>query len=139
MARKSPLLPPAPAREKPDMALAIVNVVLLLIMFFLATGALFNRAAPSSVSLSQTTDLAVTQLPKPLLEKRPDGGLYLDDAPVTPDALGNALAPVGDVYVLIDKTAPAFELTSLLALPGLSGHDIVLVTVHSQPEAGPQP
>ncbi len=136
MAQKPPLLPAGQARVKPDIALAIVNVVLLLIMFFLATGALFNRSAPSSISLSETRDLAVTQLPQPLLEKRPDGGLYLDDAPVAPEDLAGALAGLGDIYVLIDRTAPAFELTKLLSEPGLSGHRLVLVTVHSREADG---
>ncbi|MEL6426040.1 MAG: biopolymer transporter ExbD, partial [Pseudomonadota bacterium] len=48
-----------------DVSLAIVNIVLLLIFFFLATGRLLNPV-DARIDLSDTSDLPLDQLPSPI-------------------------------------------------------------------------
>lgn len=127
------LLPQRPHRVQPDVSLAIVNIVLLLILFFLATGALVN-APPTGVDLSETRDLPIDQLPQPVLAVEPDGTLLLDGVPVQPDDLGRELADQPLLHVLIDRSAPAQDLVDLLTRPGLESLEIRLVTIHRRDE-----
>ncbi len=123
------LLPPRHERRRADVSLAIINIVLLLIFFFLATGALVN-APEFGIEVSETLDLPIDRLPQPILIIRPDGGLLLNGDPIDPEALGPTLAAEPVLHVLIERTAPAQDLLQVLAEPGLRGIDIELVTIH---------
>ena len=126
--RKS-LLPVQSEPLKPDVSLFIVNIVLLLILFFLATGSLV--ATPDQgVKLSETKDLPIDQLPSPVLVVEEDGALTLDGEPVASDNLVQALAGQRILHLLIDRTAPALDLLELVDRPGLENLDIRLVTIH---------
>ena len=125
------LLPPPHRLKAPDFSLAIVSVVLLLILFFLASGAMVNPP-DQGIDLAQTRDLPIDQLPRPLLVVDPDGGLALDGAALPPEALAQALAGAPVVHVLIDRNAPARELIAMLARAHLDGITVELVTVHRQ-------
>lgn len=126
--RKS-LLPVQSEPLKPDVSLFIVNIVLLLILFFLATGSLV--ATPDQgVKLSETKDLPIDQLPSPVLVVEEDGTLTLDGEPVASDNLVQALAGQRILHLLIDRTAPALDLLELVDRPGLENLDIRLVTIH---------
>lgn len=127
------LLPQKPHRVQPDVSLAIVNIVLLLILFFLATGALVN-APPTGVDLSETRDLPIDQLPKPVLAVEPDGSLILDGMPVLAADLPRDLAGQSLLHLLIDRSAPAQDLVDLLTQPGLDSLEIRLVTIHRRDE-----
>jgi len=116
-----------------DTSFAIVNIVLLLIFFFLATGQLFGGRDPG-IDLAETLDLPIAPLPRPLLVVAPDGSLTLDDAPVDATLLGpsimaatDAAAPV--LHVLIEGDARARDLIALLDNPTLRGIEIRLVTL----------
>lgn len=125
------LLPPPPAKQEPDVSLAIVNIVLLLILFFLATGAMMN--SPSrGVNIAETLDLPRDQLPRPVLVIGDGGTLELDDAPIAQGDLAAALTGERALYVLIDRERPALELLELLATEGLERLDIHLVTAHKE-------
>lgn len=115
---------------KPDASLAILNIVLLLIMAFLATGALTNASGDRQVDVAETLDLPIDQLPRPALVVLPGGGLLLDGQPILSEAIAPALAGQTVLHVLIDRTAPAAQLLDLIARPELSGLDILLVTLH---------
>ena len=65
-------LPPPPPKAELDVSMAIVNIVLLLIFFFLATGRLLNPA-DNQVQVAETTDLPLDQLPSPVLVVGTDG------------------------------------------------------------------
>lgn len=124
---------PRPERWlKPDTSLAIVNIVFLLIFFFLATGQLLN--APSQgVALASTTDLPLDRLPSPILVTDRDGGLTLDGVPVPEGGLAaaiNALPPPVVLHLLIEGTAPAADLLALLARSELQGLELRLVTLN---------
>lgn len=123
------ILPEPQSRIKTDSSMFIVNIVLLLILFFLATGRLLN-APTSSVDLSETTDLPIETLPKPLLIVEDDSSLSLNGEPITPELLQQGLAGEDTVYLLIARTASATELATLLAEPALEAVEVRLVTIH---------
>ena len=128
------ILPPKKEPTRPDVSFAIVNIVLLMILFFLATGALVNTP-DQGVQISETRDLEIDQLPPPVLIIREDRSLELDGLPVAADELGPALSDKTQLHVLIDKSAPALDLLDVLAVPGLERLDIRLVTVHRKGES----
>ncbi len=113
-----------------DFSLAIVNIVLLLILFFLATGQLMN-APTQVVDLSNTSLLEIENLPSPTLIIEPDGGLILNGHQVAPELLETALAGQVNLFVLIEGSAPAFDLLDVLAHPALANLEVKLVTVHN--------
>lgn len=127
------VLPPDANRLKVDNSFFIVNIVLLLILFFLATGQLLN--SPSfGVELSETEELPVEVLPSPLLIVNEDGSLSLDGEPIAAELLGPGLANQSRVHLLIPKDAPAAQLIELLARPELSTVEVKLVTIHYRGE-----
>lgn len=129
------LLPRPVKKVRVDTSLSIVNIVLLLILFFLATGQLMN--APShGVDLSRTTDLEIKNLPAPVLVVGPGGTVAVDGEPVTPQELAAALEGQDKVFVLIARDAPAVELLDVLARPELAAAEVQLVTVHESGEGG---
>ncbi len=130
MSSQKRLLPPPPQKPRPDMSLAIVNIVLLLLFFFLATGSLVS--APSfDIQLSETGELPIDQLPKPILVIQPDGTYDLNGTSLSLDELEQDLRNDSVLHVLIDRNAPAHELLTLLARPVFETLDIRLVTLHA--------
>lgn len=130
-----------PRRAEPirlDVSLAIVNIVLLLIFFFLATGRLLNPIGPD-VSLTETTDLPLDVLPSPILVIGPRGAWELDGAPVAPELMGAALADMPQpvtLHLLIDREASAATLLSVAARPELEDVTLRLVTLHRRLDPG---
>tara|TARA_R110000737_G_scaffold305079_1_gene312565 strand:- start:500 stop:850 length:351 start_codon:yes stop_codon:yes gene_type:complete len=113
------------------MSLAIVNIVLLLILFFLATGAMMNRST-GRVSPARSSDLALEQLLSPVLVVAGDGSLRLDDVAIERSQLARALLSETQLQIVIALDAPARDLMDLLSQPGLEALQIDLVTVHDQ-------
>ena len=128
MVRRS-LLPPARARPPMDSALATVNIVLLLIFFFLTTGTL-STPHQVGVTLPDTSTLPLDMLPKPLLIVGADGDLTLDGAPVTRGGLAAALGDDPTLHVLADRSGNAGALLDILADEDLIAVQVRLVTVH---------
>lgn len=126
---------PLPRPPKPiqlDVSLAIVNIVLLLIFFFLATGRLLNPVGPD-LELSQTSELPLDQLPSPILVIGSDGTWQLDGTDLAPDLLDVALQNLPQpvvLHLLINREAPANTLISVMNLPELNEAEIRLVTLH---------
>ena len=123
-----------PRRHTPvglDVSLAIVNIVLLLIFFFLATGQLLNPPT-QGVEISETTELPLDQLPAPILIVRDNGNWELDGAPVAADLFGVAVAALETpltLHVLIGRKAPASSLLDIVNRPELDEAEIKLVTL----------
>jgi len=114
-----------------DFSLAIVNIVLLLILFFLATGRLLNPPA-EDVDLAETSELPLDELPTPILVVASDGAWELDGVPVAPDLLGLAVADLPQpvtLHVMINRDAPAATLMEVLANPDLADTEMRLVTL----------
>ena len=125
-------LPRRRVQARLDPALAVVNIVLLLIFFFLSTGQ--PSRSPSDLQLAQTRQLPPGALPSPVLELRGAESWLLDDQPILPDLLPAALAlHDGPLHVMIDRQAPASLLLELLRHPGLEGRDMRLVTQPDRP------
>lgn len=126
--------PPKKAPVVMDVGLAIVNIVFLLIFFFLTTGQLLSGAA-QGVQLAETTELPLDRLPKPILYVGGGGALELDGVPITPDLLSIAIrgrdgeAPITLLHILIAKDAPAGALLDLIARPELAPVALRLVTL----------
>ncbi len=124
-------LPKRHASRGMDVSLAIVNIVLLLIFFFLATGQLLNPPT-QGVEISETTELPLDQLPAPILIVRDNGNWELNDRDVNPDILGAAIAELEapfTLHVLIGRDAPATSLLDILNRPELEDVEIKLVTL----------
>lgn len=131
MAQKRRMLPPPTPTIRPDVSLFIVNIVLLLILFFLATGSLVNTP-DMGVRISETRDLPIDQLPSPVLVVEDNGALTLDTVPVSVADLPDVLSEETILHILIDKTAPALDLLELIDRPGMENLDIRLVTIHKR-------
>ncbi len=135
--RASRLAPHRPRRQ-PDFSLAIVNIVLLLVFFFLITGSLVQQGE-TSVSLAETSDLPLERLPRPLLLIDKQGEMALDGQAVSADGLVAALGQTlpEALYVLADGNLSADRLMALTTRPDLQGVSIRLVTLHIRPGPGP--
>ncbi len=124
---------PARRRVQIDVSMAVVNIVLLLIFFFLAVGP--GEHPEGQLDLSETRRLALDQLPSPILIVDPQGNWSLDGEPLTPELLPVALEGVGateQLYLMIDREAPAGQLIAVLNRPELQSLDIELVTLHHE-------
>lgn len=122
-------LPPARPRLAMDSSLTIVNIVLLLIFFFLTTGSL-STSRQITVTLPDTSTLPLDLLPKPLLVVDKDANLTLDGAPVDRGDLADALGDNPTLHVLADRAGNAGALLDILADEKLIAVQVRLVTVH---------
>ena len=115
-------------RVQVDTSLAIVNIVLLLIFYFLIVGQ--DPAVETALDLSSTTALSPESLPSPVLEVLGPEDWRLDGVAIRPEMLPGALAgTAGPVHLLMDRAAPAGLLVGLMRRPELAGQDILLVTI----------
>ena len=116
-------------KSAPDVSLAIVNIVLLLIFFFLITGRMTN--APSfAVELSETVELPIEHLPKPILVLEPGDRLMLDGEDVAEADLADAVADLTVLHLLIDRNESANVLVAVLGKPEFAHLELRLVTIH---------
>ncbi len=126
-----------PARRRVsqiDVSLAIVNIVLLLIFFFVVSGQ--EYADMGDVNLSETSALPLERLPKPLLVIDRAGEWSLDGEPITPELLPIALQEqggAGDLFLVLDRAAPASQLIAALNRPELEPFRLRLVTLRQGP------
>lgn len=130
-------LPRPVKRIQLDVSLAIVNIVLLLIFFFLATGQLLNPPS-QGVDLAKTSDLPLDQLPSPILVVDDDGEWALDGEPLAPELLGVAVEGFSGpftLHILIDGEAPAGSLLNIVNRPELASVNMKLVTLRVGGEA----
>lgn len=129
-------LPDRPKSHGPDSSLAIVNIVLLLIFFFLATGTLLTSRSVE-VALPETTRLPLDLLPQPLLTVSIDGDMTLDGEPMPQGRLAEALIDDPVLHVLADRELSATELLRLIEAENLIAVETRLVTIHTN--RGPDP
>ncbi len=122
-------LPPLRKRRAAgDISLAIVNIVFLLIFFFMLIGQ--ETVTQGNVRLPRTDQLTGAQIPSNVLVVQSADEWLLGGAPISPELLGSALGPAGEtVYLMLDRDAPAELLLQTLARPELAGYDIRLVSL----------
>ncbi|MDO5622776.1 MAG: biopolymer transporter ExbD [Paracoccus sp. (in: a-proteobacteria)] len=125
-----PLIPPR--RSEPiriDTSLAIVNIVLLLIFFFVIAGQEISQ--DTGFDLAETRELPLDRLPSPILIVDADHNWVLDGAAISPELLAGSMAGRGEtLYLMIDRKAPASTLINVLGRPETAGFEIRLVTIH---------
>lgn len=125
-------LPPRRRHTTIDVSLAIVNIVLLLIFFFLVTGQISAEKPSDNIDLPVSSNLPLDQLPRPLLMVTPGGEWLLDGTEVAPDLLGVALDALPEpltLHLLLDRGAPADLLVVVLRNPALAQRPVRLVTL----------
>ena len=111
-----------------DTSLAIVNIVLLLIFYFLLAGQ--DPKFATQLELATTSTLSPDTLPSPVLEVVGPEDWRLDGRPILPEALpGGLAASSGPLHLLLDRNAPAGLLVGLMRRPELAGRELRLVTV----------
>lgn len=118
-----------------DSSLAMVNIVLLLIFFFIASGSLL-ASREVTVQLPLTSQLSLDALPQPLLEVATDGAMLLDGLPVPPGTLAEATIDAPVLYVLADRDSNAISLLETLEAENLIAVELRLVTIHRNDESG---
>lgn len=125
------LLLTRPRKRQTDFSLAIVNIVLLLIFFFMLSGSLVENDE-MEVDLAHTENLPLDKLPRPLLLLYRDGHYSLDGAEMDDAALTAALTAVHPktLNLLADRDLPASALVGFLGRPELAGTAVRLVTLH---------
>ncbi len=122
---------------KGDASFATVNIVLLLVFFFMITGTLVETEE-MSVTLAETEELPLDQLPRPLLLLGEDDTFILDGLTIPKGSLGQALAgnpllqtkPV--LYILAESEMPANDLMAIVQSPDLADFAVKLVTLHTR-------
>lgn len=130
-------------RSRPDFSIAVINIVFLLLLFYLATGSLM-KPAEMTADTPVTHDLPLELLPRPLLLVSADRSLFLDGVPVgfaeLAEAVRAATAEAGVLNVLADRAMPAREFLDVLARLDAGGVAMRIVTLHAKglvPDGGP--
>jgi biopolymer transport protein ExbD len=128
-------IPSRPKRQRPDFSLAVINIVFLLLLFYLATGRLITHGElMTDVPLTQ--HLPLDHLPRPLLLVTADGSLFLDGAPVLMDALPGAARKAADnsrfLNILAERTVQADKFVDILARINTANVPVRIVTLNAQ-------
>lgn len=116
-----------PARPRGEPTIALINIVFLMLIFFLIAGSLAPRP-DADVALVSLSEIA-TEPPSDALVMLADGSLRHAGAPLSREA---ALAQFGDaarVRLLPDRDAPAADLVAVAqALRAAGVGELVIVT-----------
>lgn len=125
-----PLTPPP--RRKAEPTIALINVVFLMLVFFLVAGQI---AAPPDRDLSPVlAEADPSRAPEDALVIRADGALFWRGGPTTTAEFAAALAPLGEVRILPDRAVPARDLLGVVAeLRALGATGLRLVTEQARP------
>ena len=132
------LLLPRKPRQRMDFALPTINVIFLLMLYFLVAGTLAEHDE-LSIEPPQTTPLPSERLPRPLLLVTDDGRLLLDGLPLEqPDLAARAPAALADtgaaeLNLLVPAGMAAEPFLALLARLDAAGVPVRLVTVERPP------
>lgn len=129
-------LPTRAPKIEMDVSFAIVNIVFLLLFFFLIIGQSPNRQN-TEIELAETSELPLDRLPSPILVVTAQGGWQLDGTPTAPEFLAVALQdrPLPLVlHVLVNRDAPAESLLQIVTRPDLADVDLRLVTLKTTPQ-----
>ena len=122
-------LPARRMKMRIDPAYSIVNIVLLLIFFFLLAGQ--KTPFTSDLRLAETTQLPAGNMPSPVLEILSEDQWRLDGQPLRPELLATALPDEEvPIHLVIDREARSALLLAILRRPELADRPIRLVTQH---------
>jgi biopolymer transport protein ExbD len=136
------LAPRVKRRERMEFALPTINVIFLLMLYFLVAGTIVQKDE-LSVLPPLTSEAATDRLPRPLLVVTEVGTFTLDGVPIergelvraAATAIASPLAQTPQLNVLAPRDMAAGPFLELLAEFGAGGVPVRLVTV--EPEASP--
>lgn len=137
--RLTPLLPPPAPRQPADFSLATVNIVLLLVLFFLVAGAPSSQSE-RSLQLPETRTLPLDALPRPLLLVQDDGAMELDGTSIDSSSLMQQVAEgaLPRLHLVVARDFPAQRLVALSQTLSGAGVSVFLLTLRlPEAEAGP--
>ena len=120
------MIPAPPPRKRRDSTIPLINVVFLMLVFFLIAGTVAAPLDPD-LELVQTSDLEGREPPDALV-LRADGSLQYRGSPVDP-AVYMAGYSTGPVRIVPDRNAPGPRLVEVTNnLRRLGATSVVLVT-----------
>ncbi len=123
------MIRPAPPRRKRDSTIAMINVVFLMLIFFLIAGTVAPPLDPE-LELVDTSGLEGREPPDALV-LRQDGTLSFRGAPTDPAAY-MASHGAGPVRIVPDRNVPGTRLIEVTGtLRRLGAPSVFLVTVRS--------
>jgi len=136
------LAPRVKRRERMEFALPTINIIFLLMLYFLMAGTIVQRDE-LSVTPPVTSDVATDRLPRPLLVITDASTFTLDGVPVARDdlvaaaaaAIADPLAQTPQLNILAPRDMAAAPFLEILGAFGAGGVPIRLVTV--EPERAP--
>lgn len=132
-----PRLPRPARRFRPEFSLAMVNVVLLLLLYFLVAGDPAEQTE-RAILPPTTRDLPLEGLPRPLLSLLPEGALALDGVAISRPALLARVAAgeMPRLHILTARDHPARDLLALTGDLAAAGAEATLITLRTRAEAG---
>lgn len=128
-----------PERPRPGFSLATINIVFLLLLFFLVAGSIV-QPGEAEIDAPLSERLPLEYLPRPLLVLDETGALRLDGTPVAAADVATeatrALAASDGVYlnILAERELPAQALLDLVDLLSASGIPSRIVTIRERPQ-----
>ena len=131
---------PAPRRRQ-DFTLTMINIVFLLLLFFLTTGSLSNREE-TQATVPETHTLPMERLPRPLLLLEADGRLLLDGQAISREELVAAAKRATEatgqpVSILAQRDMAASTFLTIAETLRTKQVPLQIVTLHTPPEAVP--
>ena len=125
---------PSPFRRKADPTITLINVVFLMLMFFLVAGTI-APPPPAGLQLVRLTQ-ADPLIPPEVLALASDGQVLWQGAPADPADYVAGLPPEvqGIARIMPDRDAPAADLIALArALRSAGAAEVRIVTERSDP------
>ena len=134
------LAPRVKRKERMEFALPTINIIFLLMLYFLIAGTIVQKDE-LSVSPPVSTEVATDRLPRPLLVISDAESFTLDGVPVTRDdlvaaataAISDPLAQTPQLNVLAPREMAAAPFLDILGILGAGGVPVRLVTVEAEP------
>jgi biopolymer transport protein ExbD len=137
------IIPVPRKRPRPDFSLNIINIVFLLLLFYLTTGSMVKQNELET-DVPVTSALPLEKLPRPLLLVTVRGELFVDGRPVKRDEVAAAARDAfskqkGAAFlnVLADRSMPASTFLEVMASVGASGLPLRIVTLRRPLEEEP--
>lgn len=131
-------------RENLDFALPTINVIFLLMLYFLIAGTIVQKNE-LSVTPPETIKIPANRLPRPLLVIAETGQLMLDGQVVGPsdliaasiETLTDPASPADHLNVLAPANMPAQPFLDILAAFSAANVPVRVVAVEAEEVAGP--
>ena len=125
-------------RRKLDFSIATINVIFLLLLFFILSGTIVEQSE-TGIDPAQTRTLPVERLPRPLLVLRGADDIVLEGRPVRRSGLPAALAAVRGsierkdprIFILASGDLASSVLLDVIASIKGRGFAISLVTLRT--------